>query len=139
MEHPYFLAVSYVVGFTLCCALGVGTYYWLRGSFREILAEIPEDVRRRTLGRFFPFNMIIPGVFAFMTVSYYGCGRTYQQIVTDRRFMVERNTLQLQHAAEWLIVALLFWGVITGVALIARRSALATAERERRQAAQPDL
>jgi len=49
----------------------------------------------------------------FVSVSYQGCGRTtYEEIVQNRSYLVEKNQEQISSVLLYVLVAVVFWDVI---------------------------
>ena len=57
--------------------------------------------------------MLLPALLGFVSVSYQGCGRhTYEEIVQDRSYLVEKNQEQISSVLLYILVAVVFWNVI---------------------------
>jgi hypothetical protein len=57
--------------------------------------------------------LLFPAVLGFVSVSYQSCGRrTYQKIVENRRYLVEKNQEQISSTFLSILVAVLLWNVV---------------------------
>lgn len=73
----------------------------------------------RIMRRALPTWLILLVLFAFMSVSYLDCSHhTYQQVVEDRRHMVNVTHNQLEDMAIFLAVGLLTFAMVLAVTLV---------------------
>jgi len=65
----------------------------------------------------FPAGLILPAFLGFITVSYRGCGKSYEEIVKERSYLVRINQEQISSILLWTAAALLFWDLVILFAL----------------------
>ena len=117
MSNERYLIVSYFVFSFVCMGLGVIVYWILRRPFSRI-AEAIVGGRSTLLRRALAATMTVAAVLGFLGFSYNqkGCV-SYQQVVSNRYFLVEANVEQMQGAADWIIGTVLAWGVVVVIVL----------------------
>ena len=113
MTNEQYLGASYFAGAAISIALGALVYFYLRRSFCEI-AEASSGKRfPAILKRLFPFGLILPALLGFISVSYSSCNHeTYEKIVQDRKYLVEKNHEQLSSILFSLLIAILVWNLV---------------------------
>lgn len=119
MSNEQFLILTFILGACLALALGAGTYWWLRRPFLEIVATIRSPRLASALRKLFPVTKVLAALLGFVSVSYYGScpGRSYVEIVADRRYVVARNQEQIATALGLLALVVLVWGLLLTVIL----------------------
>jgi hypothetical protein len=119
MSNDQFLNLTFILGGCLTLVLGVGTYVWLRRPFLEIAASLRPPRLASVVKKLFPITKVVVGLLGFVSVSYYGScpGRSYEEIVADRRYVVTTNQAQIATALWYLAIAVLVWGLLLTVML----------------------
>ena len=115
MSNEQYLVVSYSTTVFLAIALGGMASWFLYAPFRRVAQALCRDGLARWLGKGMPLSMIVLALSFCLGVSYTveGCSsRSYQQVVSDRGFIVGKNLLQVSQAAEGIEIATLVWSVI---------------------------
>ena len=126
MSNERYLIVSYFVLAFVSLSLGVAAYLVLRRPFAAIAEAVTGRFRSSILKRLLAVSMPLVAVLGFLTVSYtqQGCGRSYEEIVKDRGFLVQMNEQQFQAASNWIVYAVFAWGVVVVICLaVLRRKA----------------
>lgn len=82
---------------------------------QKTVERSPEGYLRRV----FPSWLVLAVLLAFMTVSYMEC-RTYEQVVADRDYLIDKTQEQLYRMSVWLAVALTIYAVVLMLFLWAR-------------------
>jgi hypothetical protein len=74
------------------------------------------------LKRLLAVSMTVAAILGFLGFSYNqkGCV-SYQQVVSNRYFLVQANVEQVQAAADWIAWTVLAWGVVVAIWLSALR------------------
>jgi hypothetical protein len=121
MSNEHYLIVSYFFVGLVSLSLGVAAYRVLRRPFRAIAEAVAGNVRSALLKRTLALSMIMAAVLGFLSVSYRGCGMSYQEIVKDRAYLVQKNREQLQGVSNWIVYAIFAWGVVVVICLVAAR------------------
>jgi hypothetical protein len=114
MANERYLIVSYFLVAALSVGLGTLVYLYLRRPFR-IVADSARGKRLPSiLKRLFPIGLLFPAVLGFASVAYRGCGNhtTYEAIVQDRSYLVQKNQAQISSALLYILGAVLVWDVI---------------------------
>jgi len=121
MSNGHYLIVSYfVVAFVSLC-LGLAAYRALRRPFAAIAEAVAGSMRSRLLKRALALSVAMAALLGFLSVSYRGCDMSYEQIVKDRGYLVQKNREQLQHAGNCIAYVVLAWGVVVVVCLVVLR------------------
>jgi hypothetical protein len=78
--------------------------------------------RGPVLKRLLAVSMTVAAILGFLGFSYNqkGCV-SYQQVVSNRYFLVQANVEQVQAAADWIAWTVLAWGVVVAIWLSALR------------------
>ena len=129
MTNEHYLIVSYFVFGLVSLALGVAAYRVLRRPFAAI-AEAVAGLRGAMLRRTLALSLALAAVLGFVSINYRGCGKSYDDIVKDRAYMEQINQLQLQHAGNWIVFAVLAWAFLTVVFLAVWRKKQEPGSRE---------
>jgi hypothetical protein len=78
--------------------------------------------RSPVLKRVLAASMTAAGALGFLGLSYNQKGCTsYEQVVSNRYFLIQANVEQVQGAADWIVWTLLAWGVVVVICLSALR------------------
>lgn len=105
--------MSYFLGAASAVALAALVYLFLRRSFGNVAAVSPNKGLVFILKRLFPFGLVLPALLGFVSVSYPSCSRrTYDQIVQDRNYLIEKNQEQISSILLSILVAVLIWDLI---------------------------
>jgi len=121
MSNEHYLIVSYfVVGFA-SLSLGVAAYRVLRRPFAAIAEAVAGKVRSALLKRTLALSLALAAVLGFLSVNYKSCGVSYEDVVKDRSYLVQKNQEQLQGAGNWIAYTVLAWGVVVVIGLVAVR------------------
>jgi hypothetical protein len=119
MSNERFLILSFILGGCLTLALGMGTYWWLRRPFLEMVATLRSPRLGSIVRKLLPVTKVLAALLGFVSVSYYGScpSRSYVAIVADRGYVVARNQEQIAAALGYLVLAVLLWGLVLTVIL----------------------
>jgi len=122
MSNERYLILSYFCLAVVCLGLGVLVYYILRRPFAAI-ADALGGSRSALLKRALVLSLTVASVLGFLGVSYTNKGcMSYDQVVKERSYLVDRNMEQLQNAAGWIVAAVFVWGVVMVILLSTRKS-----------------
>jgi hypothetical protein len=124
MSNDTFLIVSYFGVAALCAGIGVATFVYLRREFGMAAKEAVGDRFARVLEVLFPPGIILPALAGFLAIEYQsGChSKSYQQIVSDKGFLISINKLQVSSAFAYVVYALGAWLVIILLGALRQRS-----------------
>jgi len=123
MTNEQYLIASYFTVGAICAALAVAVYLFLKNSFIGVIRHIPFQQLFRILKRLFLIGILFPALFGFFSVTFRSCSKdTYEEIIADRDYLIERNKEQLSTSANHIVAALFVWGVIAGSAVYLSRS-----------------
>jgi hypothetical protein len=113
MTNERYLITSYFVGAALSAGLGIIVYLFLRRPFGGVADSASGKRLSSTLKRLLPWGLLFPALLGFVSVSYQGCNRTtYEEIVQNRNYLVEKNQEQISSVLLYILVAVVFWDVI---------------------------
>ena len=123
MTNDRYLIVSYFVLALVSLSLGVAAYLVLRRPFAAIAEAVAGGTRRTILKRVLAVSMTMAAVLGFLSVSYTqeGCGRTYEEVVKDRGYLVQINRQQFQSASDWTVYAVFAWAIVVVICLAVLR------------------
>jgi hypothetical protein len=117
MSNERYLIVSYFFFAVVCPGMGVLAYLVLRRPFERI-ADATLGSRSPVLTRVLAASMTAAGALGFLGLSYNQKACTsYEQVVSNRYFLVQANVEQVQGAADWIVWTLLAWGVVVVICL----------------------
>jgi hypothetical protein len=120
MTNEHYLIVSYFFFGVLSLCVGVFAHRVLRNPFAAIAERVagkaPGVFLRRTLAA----SITLAAVLGFLSVNYEAC-KTYEQVVSDREYLVQVNREQLQHAGNWTSGVVLAWGLVVVIGLVVMR------------------
>lgn len=129
MTNDRYLTVSYFAVAALAIVLAGASWLYLRRSFGGISQALSTGNLSRILKTIFPAGLFLPAFLGFVSVSYRGCGKSYEEIVKERSYLVQINQKQISSILLWIAAALLFWDVVILLALrFARTSSPASGE-----------
>ena len=117
MTNERYLIVSYFTLAVLAIAFACATWLYLRRSFGGITQTLSTGYLSRILKVMFPAGLFLPAFLGFISVSYHGCGKSYEEIVKERSFLIQKNQQQISSILLWIAAALLFWDLIILFAL----------------------
>lgn len=124
MTNERYLVVSYVLCALLSVALGSLVYFFLRRPFDDVAGAASGKHLPSILKRLFPVGLVLPALLGFVSVSYSSCNRTtYEEIVQDRSYLVEKNEEQISSILLSILVAVLIWDLVIFLILKFARSA----------------
>jgi len=113
MTNERYLIASYFAGAALSAGLGTIVYLFLRRPFGSVADAASGKRLSSMLKRLLPWGLLFPALLGFVSVSYQGCGRTtYEEIVQNRSYLVEKNQEQISSVLRYILVAVVFWDVI---------------------------
>ena len=120
MTNEQYLVVSYILVGIASLALGLGTYVLLRQSFLAITKLVPYEKFGLILRKLFLVGIVLPALVGFFSVSFKSCDHeTYQQIIKERAYLIDKNQAQLRTSMKYICVALLLWGLFISIGLAA--------------------
>jgi len=122
MTNDRYLIVSYFAVAAMTITFAGTTWLYLRGSFRGITQALSSGNLSRILKVMFPAGLFLPAFLGFLSVSYRGCGKSYEDIVKERSYLVQINQEQISSILLWIVAALLFWDLVILFALRFRRT-----------------
>ena len=122
MTNDRYLIVSYFAVAAMTITFAGTTWLYLRGSFRGITQALSSGNLSRILKVMFPAGLFLPAFLGFLSVSYRGCGKSYEDIVKERAYLVQINQEQISSILLWIVAALLFWDLVILFALRFRRT-----------------
>ena len=117
MTNEQYLIVSYFAVAAMAVAFAGATWLYLRRSFERITQMLWPGNLSQILKAMFPAGLFLPAFLGFVTVSYRGCGRSYEDIVKERSYLIQRNQEQISSILLWIAAALLFWDLLIFLAL----------------------
>ena len=117
MTNDRYLIVSYFAVAALAITIAGATWLYLRRSFRGITQALSSGNLSRILKAMFPAGLFLPAFLGFASVSYRGCGKSYEEIVKERSYLVQINQEQISSILLWTAAALLFWDLVILFAL----------------------
>jgi len=122
MSNERYLFISYFAFALLCFGLGLLVYFILRKPFEAVADSIVGKSRGTLLKRMLMLSMTAASVLGFLGVSYnqQGCVK-YEQVIQERRNLVNRNIEQIQNTRDWVVWTVLAWGVVVAAGLAATR------------------
>lgn len=122
MSNERYLFISYFAFALLCFGLGLLVYFILRKPFEAVADSIVGKSRSTLLKRMLMLSMTAASVLGFLGVSYnqQGCVK-YEQVIQERRNLVNRNIEQIQNTRDWVVWTVLAWGVLVAAGLAATR------------------
>jgi hypothetical protein len=113
MTNERYLIASYFAGAALSAGLGSMVYLFLRHPFGGVADAASGKGLTSMLKRLLHWGLLLPALLGFVSVSYQGCGRhSYEEIVQDRSYLVEKNQEQISSVLIYILVAIVFWDVI---------------------------
>src|SRR5271167_166342 len=111
MTNDRYLIVSYFAVAMLAIALAGATWLYLRRSFGGITQTLSTSNLSRILKAAFPAGLFLPAFLGFVSVSYRGCGKSYEEIVKEHSYLIQKNQEQISSILFWIAAALLFWNL----------------------------
>jgi hypothetical protein len=117
MTNDRYLIVSYFAVAALAIVFAGVTWLYLRRSFGGITQALSTGTLSRILKTMFPAGLFLPAFLGFLSVSYRGCGKSYEEIVKERSYLVQINQKQISSILLWIAAALLFWDLVILLAL----------------------
>ncbi len=113
MTNEQYLIASYFAGAAISIVLGTLVYFYLRRSFGEFVETASGNRLPSVLKKLFPCGVIFPALMGFISVTYLSCNHeTYEKIVQNRQYLVEKNHEQLSSILLSLLIAILVWNVL---------------------------
>jgi hypothetical protein len=112
MTNDRYLIASYFAVVALAIAFAGATWLYLRRSFGGITQTLSTGNLSRILKAMFPAGLFLPAFLGFVSVSYRGCGKSYEEIVKERSYLIQKNQEQISSILFWIVAALLFWDLV---------------------------
>jgi hypothetical protein len=113
MTNERYLIASYFAGAALSAGMGTMVYLFLRRPFGGVADAASGKRLSSMLKRLLPCGLLFPALLGFVSVSYQSCGRrTYEGIVQNRSYLVEKNQEQISSVLLYILVAVVFWDVV---------------------------
>src|ERR1700691_4728019 len=113
MANDHFLIVSYFVVGAISVVFGTAAFLFLRRPFEDSLKFCAGRNLVSALKRLFPVVIIVPAVLGFVSVAYKSCEiGTYEGIVRDRQYLIQKNHEQLSSVCLMLLIAIIFWNLL---------------------------
>lgn len=119
MTNERYLIVSYFLIAALAVGLGTLVYLYLRRPFNAVSDSARGKRLPAILKKLFPIGLLFPAVLGFTSVAYRGCvdHGTYEGIVQDRSYLVQKNQEQISSALLYILGAVVVWDVIVVLTL----------------------
>ena len=122
MSNETYLIGSYFTVGLLSLGIALAAYQWLRRPMAGIADALPQENWKRIIRRGFPLSTILFVLASCLSVSYYGCAqKEYAEIVSDRSYVMLKNSEQISKSLDGVIWGVGAWSVILAVALRLRR------------------
>ncbi|HMD10465.1 MAG TPA: hypothetical protein VKH63_23235 [Candidatus Acidoferrum sp.] len=113
MTNERYLIASYFACAAIAVGLGAIAYLFLRRPFDGVADAASGKRLSSMLKRLLPWGLLLPALLGFVSVSYQGCNRTtYQEIIQNRSYLVEKNQEQISSILFYILVAIVFWDAI---------------------------
>jgi hypothetical protein len=116
MTNEQYLIVSYFAVAALAIACAGATWLYLRRSFGGTTQTLSDNLSR-VLKAMFSAGLLLPALLGFVSVSYRGCAKSYEDIVKERSYLVQKNQEQISSILLWIAAAILFWDLVIFLAL----------------------
>jgi hypothetical protein len=117
MTNDRYLIVSYFAVAALSIAIAGATWLYLRRSFGGITQTLSTGNLSRMLKALFPAGLFLPAILGFVSVSYRGCNKSYEEIVKERSYLIQINQEQISSILLWIAAAVLFWDLVILLAI----------------------
>lgn len=124
MTNEQYLYLSYTLDGLFTIALSLCVCKWLYGSHAKVVEAAAPKNWATVLKRAFPFAMTLSALGGFLSVSYTatGCGDlSYDAIIKDRDYLVEKGLDQLSGAFNFTAFAVFLWGLLVVLILATSR------------------
>jgi hypothetical protein len=113
MTNDRYLIVSYFVVAAISLVCGLAVFVLLRRPFQDSLKLFAGKNLGSVLKRLFPVGIILPALLGFLSVAYKTCNmKTYEEIVKDRQYLIQKNHEQLSSVCLTLLIAVIFWDLL---------------------------
>jgi hypothetical protein len=120
VNNEQYLVLSYFVVGAACALLAIATYALLRLSLAELSRIVPGGKLGLIFRKLFFLGLVLPALAGFFSVTFHSCNYdTYEKIIANRSYLVAKNQEQLSTAMVYLCIALVVWGLIVSVCLVA--------------------
>jgi len=120
MTNEEYLIISYFTVGILCVALSVLVYVLLRDSFYITVSSYYRNKLPIILKRLFLIGILFSALIGFFSVSYTDCKGSYQGVISERAFLVEKSQAQLSAVMLYIVVAIIMWSLMVAVILMIR-------------------
>lgn len=119
MTNEEYLIVSYfLVGAVAIVVVSVA-YLWLRPTVHELARNLSGRHLPRILRKVLPLSLLFPALLGFFSVTFKSCNKeTYEEIVSDRAYLVEKNQEQLSTTLSYVSGGIIVLGLFVLGALI---------------------
>lgn len=122
MNNEQYLIISYFLIGIICFIIALAVYLFLRGSFVKIVSRISGKHHSTMLKKLFFPGIILPALAGFFSVSFKSCTvQTYQEVIRDRIYLIERNQAQVSSSLSYIVYALMIWSIIIFISVIVIR------------------
>jgi hypothetical protein len=118
MSNEQYLIVSYFFVGVLSTVIAMAVYAFLRRPLAGLAGVFPNRNLASVLRKLFPAGLLLPALAGFLSVSYHGCHESYQSIIADRSYLVDKNQQQISTICFFLMLAVLVWGVVVLLSLV---------------------
>ena len=103
-----YLYVSYFAAVIFGLVFAIVITAILRKPHRQATTDVKAGKLGTLIRSIFPSWLILTILLAFISVSYFDCSHTtYQQVIEDRDYLVNKTQEQISNILMWLVIALL--------------------------------
>jgi hypothetical protein len=120
MSNEQYLIVSYFLVGGLSIVIGAAAYAYLRHPLEGLSRAFPNRNFASLLKKLFPAGLVLPALAGFLSVSYQSCNQSYASIIADRSYLIGKNQEQLSAICFFLMLAVLAWGIVVFLSLLAQ-------------------
>jgi hypothetical protein len=120
MSNEQYLIVSYFFVGVLSIVIAMVAYAFLHRPLAGLTGAFPNRNLASVLKKLFPAGLVLPALAGFLSVSYQSCHASYQSIIADRSYLVGKNQEQISATCLFLMLAILGWGVVALLYLVAQ-------------------
>ena len=126
MSNEQYLIVSYFFVGVLSILIAIAVYIFLRSPLGGLASSFPNKNFASVLKKLFPAGLVLPALAGFLSVSYRTCDESYQSIIADRSYLIDKNQQQISATCLFLVLAILAWGVVVLLSLVTQPKQPAT-------------
>jgi hypothetical protein len=121
MGNEEFLILLYVIVAAVCLCLGWAAWAWLRTPVVKIVERVPGNSWGTILKRAYPAGILLSALSGFLSVRYYGCGETYEKMISSRAQIVAVSGKQISASLDSVILAVFLGAIVILMSLLAMR------------------